>query len=61
MQPTIVVRNALELKNALAAIPDEKLATYQVVIDETDVAIPETVELEFSDSCKVLTILGEHL
>lgn len=55
------VRNALELKNILMDIPDEQLATYQVVIAETDVEEEDTVELEFSDACGALTIFGERL
>lgn len=56
----IVVRTALDLKNALAAIPDEKLSTYQLVVDETDVE-EDTLELEFYDGGGVLTILGNHI
>lgn len=53
--------NALELKRALAAIPDERLEGMAVVITETDIEAEDGVELELSDTVKVLTILGPHL
>lgn len=61
MDKKIPCANALELKRALAAMPDELLEGIDVVIAETDIDSDYGVELEFSESCKVLTILGNHL
>ena len=55
------VRNALELKRVLMSIPDDELETYVVCVANTDVEEEDTVELEFSKSCKALTIYGERL
>lgn len=58
---TIPVANALELKRALNAIPDEHLEGVGICIDETDID-GEGVEIEFEAGGHAwMTILGNHI
>ncbi|MNB75772.1 hypothetical protein D3C75_224280 [compost metagenome] len=61
LMQNIPVANALELKRALNTFTDEQLEGIAIVIDETDIEAEDGVEIEFSESCKVMTILGPHL
>lgn len=62
LMEAIYVANALELKRALNAIPDEQLEGVGICVDEGDLDHEDGVEIEFeAGGHKWMTIVGNHI
>lgn len=61
MAQNIPCATALELKKALANIPDEVLEKVDICIDEADIESEDGIEIEFDPAFPVMTILGHRI